>query len=464
MTRTRFSPSPTGLLHFGNARTALFSALYAKSKEGAFVLRIEDTDAARSETKYTDMLENDLHWISIHWQEGPKVGGNYGPYFQSQRNEIYATYYNQLEKNKLAYPCFCSDQELMLNRKIQLSRGQAPRYPGTCSHLTTADIEARIAKGLKPTLRFRMPVNTMIEFVDSVKGLQKFNSDDIGDFIIRRADGSSSFMFCNAIDDSLMKITHVLRGEDHLANTPKQLMILKALELSTPQYGHVSLITGEDGAPLSKREGGFSLVDFRKEGFLAIAVINYLARLGHTIDDAHLLEFADLAKHFQLEKLSRSSARFDSHQLLFWQKTAVMALDKSHAWEWVGEGIKKLVPEDKRDSFIELVKHNCCFPKEAEKWANIFFHEVSPLDNEMDAVIKTLDEKFIQEAGNAVENYGTDIKNVLEHLKKTTGRSGKNLFLPMRLLLTGEPHGPELAQIAQMLGKSEMIRRLNKLQ
>ena len=301
MIRTRFSPSPTGMLHLGNVRAALFSLLYAKKMDGIFLLRIEDTDATRSEQKYLDSLQEELHWLGLQWQEGPGVGGPHGPYCQSERGGIYAQYYQQLEDEGRAYPCFCSDQELALNRKLQLSRGQAPRYPGTCRKLSKETVAKRLEAGEKPALRFQVPQNTMIEFNDLVKGHQKFNSDDIGDFIIRRADGSSSFMFCNAIDDSLMGVTHILRGEDHLANTPRQLMILQALQMRAAEYGHLSLITGDDGAKLSKRHGSSSLNDLIEQGFLPHAVVNYLARLSHTYEQQSLLSFNELAIHFHLE-------------------------------------------------------------------------------------------------------------------------------------------------------------------
>src|SRR5580704_5060301 len=306
MVRTRFSPSPTGMIHLGNVRSALFSALYAKHAHGTFILRIEDTDQSRSEEKFTESMLSDLTWLGMHWQEGPGIDGPYKPYFQSQRGNVYSRYYQQLEESGLAYPCFCSDQELALHRKLQLSRGHAPRYPGTCRKLSKDVVAERIAQGKKPALRFLVPQNKDIDFVDIVKGPQHFNSDDIGDFIIRRADGSSSFMFCNAIDDSLMQISHVIRGEDHLSNTPRQLMILQALEMSSPKYGHLSLIMGDDGSKLSKRHGSFSLHDLRAEGYLPIAVMNYLARLSHTYEEQRLLNIEELAQAFNIEKISRA--------------------------------------------------------------------------------------------------------------------------------------------------------------
>lgn len=466
MIRTRFSPSPTGLLHLGNVRAALLSALFAKKNQGAFILRIEDTDKTRSEDKFTDLLQDDLNWLGIHWQEGPGVNGPNGPYWQSQRYDIYANYYQQLEESKRAYPCFCTDQALAMGRKIQLSRGQAPRYPGTCRELSKEEVSRRIAAGEVPTLRFRVPPQTMIEFVDLVKGPQHFNSDDIGDFIIRRADGGSSFMFCNAIDDSLMGVTNILRGEDHLSNTPRQLMILQALKMRTPHYGHLAMIMGEDGTPLSKRHGSFSLHDLRQQGFLPLAVLNYLARLGHTYEEQKLMSFSELAAHFKLEKISRSSARFDLNQLLHWQKEAVLALNPSDVLQWLGD-TAQAIPEKKQDLFIELMRQNSLFPSDMVKWMGILFKDellLSLLGAEENSVIlKEAGEAFFVAALSSVEKYGTDLKSILEELKTTQNISGKRLFIPIRIALTAEQHGPELVHIAALLGKSGMMQRFQRV-
>ncbi len=460
MIRTRFSPSPTGLIHLGNARAALFSALFASKEQGKFLLRIEDTDAARSEDKYTELLQDDLHWLGIEWQEGPGVNGPHQPYWQSERHDIYKRYYQQLEEKHLVYPCFCTEQELALNRKVQLSRGQPPRYSGTCRKLSKEEVAKRIAEGKKPALRFQVPENTIIEFADLVKGPQRFNSDDIGDFIIRRADGTSSFMFCNAIDDSLMEITHVLRGEDHLANTPRQLMILQALKMRTPQYGHLSMILGEDGTPLSKRHGSFSLHDLHEQGYLPIAVLNYLARLSHAYEELHLMNFSELAKYFYLEKLSRAPARFDKNQLLHWQKEAVMALDVASVWQWLGQTIQQEIPVSAQALFAELMRQNIHFPHEAVKWATILFKHELPLADHGVAILKEAGETFFIELQNSVKQHGIDLKRTLDDLKIKLNLSGKKLFMPVRVALTGELHGPELAHIANLLGPEEMQQRI----
>lgn len=460
--RTRFSPSPTGLIHLGNARAALFSALYATRNQGTFILRIEDTDALRSEERFVEALQEDLLWLGIEWQEGPRVDGDYGPYWQSQRLDIYANFYQRLEKEGLIYPCFCSDQELNLARKLQLSRGLAPRYAGTCLKLTKEEIKERLASSQKPAWRFKVQKNKTIEFLDVVKGFQAFATNDIGDFIIRRADGTSPFLFCNAIDDAMMKISHVLRGEDHLANTPRQILLLQTLNLPSPVYGHLSLIVGEDGTPLSKRHGSFSLHDLRQRGFLPLAIMNYLARLGHTVDSFELLPFAELAQHFYLEKLSRSPARFDENQLLYWQKVAVQALTIPAFWRWLGESIANQVPEAGRTLFANAVKANVVFPHDALMWIKIFYHENVHIDEMELAIIREAGEQFFVEAEQAIDKYGIDLQQVLNDMKETLGLTGKKLFMPLRVALTGKTHGPELVNIAELLGQKKMKHRLGQ--
>lgn len=460
--RTRFAPSPTGLLHIGNARAAFYSALYAKQANGIFILRIEDTDVARSDLQFVESLREDLTWLGIHWQEGLDVEGPHGPYWQSQRHAIYLHYYEELVQKNLTYPCFCTEEELALERKLQLSRGQAPRYRGTCRSLTAQAIEKRLAGGLKPTLRFRVPAKEDILFTDLIKGPQKFNSADIGDFIIRRADGTASFMFCNAIDDALMAVSQVLRGEDHLANTPRQLLIMRALNLHQPQYGHLAMITGDDGTPLSKRHGSFSLSDLRARGYLPQAVTNYLGRLGHAYESLNLLSFEDLAAHFKLNKVSRSAAHFDLNQLLHWQKMAVGALDNRAFWAWLGPELQKQVPEKLQDKFAQVVKPNISFPEDAQKWAKILFHHRLKFTEEDLRILREAGEQFFVEAEEAVLKHGVDFKMILQEIKQALNLSGKNLYMPLRIALTGEEGGPELAQIADLLGPEHLRERFSR--
>lgn len=451
MIKSRFCPSPTGRIHLGNARTALFNVLAAK--EGVFLLRIEDTDKSRSYEEHTQSLLDDLKWLGMQWQEGPGIEGEHGPYWQSKRQPIYDKYYEVLLEGGQAYSCYCSDEELVLNRKIQLANNQPPRYPGTCRELSE---DARIAKereGCKPTLRYHMREDETVEFDDIVKGRQTYRAAEIGDFIIRRADGSSPFMYANAIDDSLMEVTVALRGEDHLTNTPRQVSLLNALDLGIPRYGHISLILGEDGAPLSKRNGSRSVNDLREAGYLSLAVVNYLARLGHYYADDALLTFDELQDKFDFENLSSSPARFDEAQLKHWQKQAVLAADLETIKEWLGEALLDKVPSAKLESFLKLVHENCLFPSEAKGWFDTLFNEsVYPADAVLEAIKTDADKHFFETACQALQENSADFAKVSAVVKETCGVRGKKLFMPFRLALTGQSHGPELGLILELIG------------
>ncbi|ODN43995.1 glutamate--tRNA ligase [Piscirickettsia litoralis] len=458
--KTRFAPSPTGLMHLGNVRTALFSALLAHSEsEGRFVLRIEDTDEERSELQYVDAVQEDLQWLGIQWEEGPEVNGEYGPYFQSERHDLYNGYYQQLIDKKLAYPCFCSESKLEMVRKAQRAAGQPPRYPGTCRSLSAEEVAAKFAEGQKASLRFSLPRGETIDFTDAVKGLQRFNSDDIGDFIIRRSNGTPSFMFCNAIDDSLMKVTHVLRGEDHLTNSPRQLMILKALGLPELTYGHISMITSKEGNKLSKREGSFSIRDLREDGYLPEAVVNYMARLGHYFGDLGFSSINELAKNFKIASLSKSAARYDEEQLKYWQKEAVLHIDAETLWQWMGQEVHDRVPASQKQLFIDTVRPNIVFPKDALELVQMLFQGVSLEETEKN-VLAEAGIDFFKAAVSCAEAGDGTWKNLTSGIKEQTGVKGKKLFQPLRVALTGQWHGPELGPVVSLLGKEQLISRL----
>lgn len=458
--KTRFCPSPTGLMHLGNARTALFNALLAKHAAGCFLLRIEDTDRERSDPRYTELLQTDLQWLGLQWQEGPHIEGQSGPYFQSQRQAIYDDYYKRLEKAGFAYPCFCSEEQLALTRRIQRASGRPPRYPGTCRQLTEDSIAEKMAQGLQATLRFRVPEDEVIEFDDLVRGKQRFQTNDIGDFIIRRTDGTAPFMYCNAIDDSLMGVSHALRGEDHLTNTPRQIMILQVLGLAIPTYGHIALIVGSDGSPLSKRHGSRSIDELRKEGYLPGAVNNYLARLGHYYGHDNYLNFAALAREFKIEALAKSPARFNPSQLIYWQKEAIARLDLTEVWTWLGEAVRSQVPKKHQQNFIELIKPNITFPKDAANWVQVCFGEDIAMPEDNISILKKAGADYFKVALNAFTENGADIQAITQHIKEVLGVKGKDLYMPLRIALTGQQHGPELGKIIAMMEPSKVRRRL----
>jgi glutamyl-tRNA synthetase len=457
---TRFAPSPTGSLHLGNARTALFNFLLARQLHGRFVLRIEDTDLERSAERYLGELIDDLHWLGLGWDAGPDVGGAQAPYRQSQRNLVYADYFARLEGAGKVYPCYCTPLELEVSRRAQLAAGQPPRYAGTCSRLSAAERAERTARGLQPSLRFRIPPGESIEFGDFVRGPQRFASDDIGDFIVRRADGNAAFFFCNAVDDALMEVTHVLRGDDHLTNTPRQILLLEALGLPIPQYGHVALLTGMDGAPLSKRHGSVSVREFRERGFLPQAITNHLFRLGHTSDQEGWLDLDGMPAHFRLDHLGRAPARFDETQLVHWQKEALSRAPTEVLMEWLKPLLPVSVEATRIREFVDLVRHNVVLPQDAAPWVDVVFGELPALSESDRRLMNETGGAFFREAVSAFEEHGADLKALGATLKAATGRQGPELFRPLRLALTGRLHGPELAPLLRLLPHNTARRRL----
>jgi nondiscriminating glutamyl-tRNA synthetase len=464
-TRTRFAPSPTGEIHVGNARTALFSALLAARDGGAFVLRIEDTDAARSHRSHEDGMRADLTWLGIRWQEGPDVGGPKGPYRQSERSDLYAAKLAQLAERGRVYPCFCTALELEVSRKAQLSAGKPPRYAGTCAKLDVPEIEARIAKGLKPAIRFRVPEAGETVFMDLVRGRQVFAHKDIGDFIIQRADGSPAFFFSNAVDDALMGVTHVLRGEDHLANTPRQLLLLEALGLEAPQYAHLSLIVGQGGAPLSKREGGGSLRELRAEGVLPEALLNYLARLGHTYSDNAFSDLKTLAQGFDVSHLGHSPAHFDHTQLEHWQGEAVRHADGKHLWEWMLAAQPELgrqIPEAGRDAFVDAVRGNITRPHHGAEWGAVVYGELPPLAEDALQALRQAGAGFFEAVLGVLRQSAPEFKPFAKAVGTATGQSGKSLYQPLRAALTGRLDGPEMERLWKLMDPKRIEARFDR--
>jgi glutamyl-tRNA synthetase len=457
---TRFAPSPTGHLHLGNARTALLNFLAARKAGGRFILRIEDTDEARSSEDFTTALYDDLHWLGIHWDEGPDIGGPHGSYRQQERRAIYDEWLSRLDSAGLTYPCFCTPAELSISRKRQLAAGQPPRYAGTCRNLTEEERAERLARGLPAALRFRVPQGQVVSFVDLVHGEQRFNTDDIGDFIIRRTDGSSAFFFSNALDDALMGITLVLRGDDHMTNTPRQILILQALGLRVPQYGHVALLLGMDGAPLSKRHGDTSLRDFRERGYLPGALRNHLVRLGHTSSSDGWLDEQALIADFDLKRLGRAAARFDDAQLRHWQKEAVAHLSTEQFLEWIAAQLPAGLDDRQRAQFVALVRGNVVLPADAGVWAKVVFGKLEEFEPAALAAIREAGAAFFTQALQLLAQPGVDFKQAVKALGQATGKKGPGLFMPLRAALTGFTHGPELAPMLALLPAAELQARL----
>jgi glutamyl-tRNA synthetase len=459
---TRFAPSPTGLLHLGNARTALLNYLAARKTGGRFILRVEDTDETRSSEAFMGELFTDLRWLGMEWDEGPDVGGPHKIYRQQLRREIYEEWLAKLDAAGLTYPCFCTPTELSVARKAQLAAGKPPRYPGTCRNLTEAQRAERLVRGQPAALRFRVPEGSLVTFNDLVHGEQRFATDDIGDFIIRRTDGSTAFFFSNAIDDALMGVTLVLRGDDHLTNTPRQMLILQALELPIPRYAHVALLLGMDGAPLSKRHGALSVQDLRKRGYLAGAVRNHLVRLGHSCVTDGWLDDQAIVADFDLGRLGRAAARFDETQLRHWQKEAVAHLSDAEFREWVSPHLPAGMDEKRLAAFCNAIRHNVEFPADAEHWANVVFGTLDAMSSEAASAVRDAGPEFFSTAATVLVRGDVDFKQAVREIGQTTGRKGPALYMPLRASLTGVTHGPELAPLLALIPAQEVRARLDR--
>ena len=452
---TRFAPSPSGELHLGNVRTALFNALLAgHTPDGRFLLRIEDSDGARSQESFVAALLAELSWLGLAWAEVPLR--------QSQRHDLYNTYLARLLDQGHAYPCFCSSETLEAQRRAQLAAGQPPRYAGTCRHLAAAERAARLAAGEPAALRFAIPLGQVVQFDDLVHGPRAVPASELGDFILRRADGSPAFFFCNAVDDAVSGVTHALRGDDHLANTPRQLLILAALDLPAPRYGHLSLLTGADGTPLSKRHGATTLRELREAGALPAAVLNLLFRLGHSSGESRLLTLAQMAAAFDTAHLQRAPAQFDSAQLLHWQREAVHALTPESAANWLqGELPPKLAGEE-RAAFIAAVLPNLLHPADVAQWVAVVFGEPPAADAEAKEAIAGAMPGLFAVAAEAASVHGNDFKAIADVVRAATGAKGPALFKPLRAALTGRLQGPELAPLLRLFPAGAAQRRLQQ--
>jgi glutamyl-tRNA synthetase len=461
---TRFAPSPTGFLHLGNARTALLNFLAARKAGGRFILRVEDTDEARSNDEFMRALFADLHWLGIDWDEGPDIGGPHAVYRQQQRRTIYEEWLARLDAAGLTYPCFCTPAELNIARKRQLAAGQPPRYAGTCRGLTPEQRAERLVSGQPAALRFRVPPGQVVSFHDLVHGDQRFNTDDIGDFIIRRTDGSTAFFFSNAVDDALMGVTLVLRGDDHMTNTPRQMLILQALNLPVPQYAHVALLLGMDGAPLSKRHGDTSLQDLRQRGYLPSAIRNHLVRLGHSVAADGWLDDATMRADFDLSRLGRAAAKFDDAQLRHWQKEAVAHLSTEEFLAWIADQVPAGVGAQRLTQFATAIRHNVELPHDAKVWADVVFGNAPQPEPSALTAIREAGEAFFAAAADIFRpqpgGAAPELKQATRELGQATGRKGPALFMPLRAALTGFTHGPELGPLLALLPTDEIHGRL----
>lgn len=473
--RVRFAPSPTGELHVGNARTALFNWMFARHYGGTFVLRIEDTDESRSALSYQINLFEDLNWLGLDWDEGPQKGGSLGPYRQSERLDIYKENLKKLMDADAVYPCYCTEEELEEERQGLILSKRMPRYMGKCRNLSEEEKRLKEKEGRKPSYRFKVQPQT-IEFEDLIRGPIKFEADAIGDFIIVRSNGMPAYNFAVVTDDHLMDITHVIRGEDHLSNTALQIMLYRAFGFKPPAFGHHSLILGKDRAKLSKRHGSVSVGEFRKRGFLPEALLNYLGLLGSSFAEGkEVLSREEMITAFSLERASRSGAIFDEEKLR-WLNSIYIRNCKT---EDLVERLKPFLEQAglRKENIdwgwfgrvVDLIKTDLCTLEDLQNEINIFIEDRYSLTDEAKKILKDENahkvmEKFAEYlAGHegAPENLYSD---AVKYAKEKTAMKGKYLFIPIRAALTGKTHGPELDKVFVLVGRDAALRRLRRIE
>ncbi len=459
--RVRFAPSPTGSLHLGNARTAIFNWLFARHHKGQFVLRIEDTDRERSKPEYEVQLIESLKWLGLDWDEGPDKGGPFGPYRQSERLEIYQEYVQRLLKEGKAYYCYCSQEELEAERRQCLAKGIPPRYSGKCRELTERQRQQYEKEGRRPAIRFRVP-DEVVEFEDLIKGKMRFYAGDIGDFIIVRSNGLPAYNFAVVIDDAFMQITHVIRGEDHLANTACQLLLYEALNLTPPKFAHHPLLLAPDRTKLSKRHGAVSVEEYKKEGFLPQALLFYLTTLGSGAQK-EIWDKDTLIERFDLKMTGKGNVIFDRNQLLWVNRQFLRSLPI----ETIANYAKDFVPE-KTDNktlkdFLGLIRENIATLSEISTFWPVFNQ---PEINLSEEAISTLKEEAAQMViklfYGALESGRSDYESILKEIQQKTGLKGRKLLFPLRLALTSQKSGPQLHQILEYLPREWIKLRLKQ--
>jgi glutamyl-tRNA synthetase/nondiscriminating glutamyl-tRNA synthetase len=459
--RVRFAPSPTGQLHVGNARTALFNWLLARGNGGTFILRIEDTDVERSTEDSEAAILRDLRWLGLNWDEGPDVGGTRGPYRQSERLNLYASYAKELFTAGAAYYCFCSIAQLDAERQSALAEGRPARYAGTCRRLSREQADARIAAGERPAIRFRVPEGRDVVFGDAVRGDLRFQTDVIGDPVIVRADGSPAYNFAVVVDDALMEVTHVVRGEDHISNTPRQILLYEALGFTPPVFAHLSLVMGPDHSPLSKRHGATSVAEFRAKGYLPEALVNYLALIGWSPGHGdELLSIDELARRFSLEGVGHSAGVFDEEKLAWVNRHYLKMADAIRVAElsvpYFNKAGIRMAPDGRGIAFLAsaMPMATGSVDRLDQVPARLaFLFDYAPertladarVRDEMHAdgpraVVRALAEVLAEAPRLDRDRF----RAAANEVKTRTGQKGKALFHPIRVALTGRAEGPEL--------------------
>lgn len=474
--RVRFAPSPTGFLHIGNARTAILNYLIAKKYNAKLILRVEDTDTERSSKESEQSIYEDLKWLGLEWNEGPDLGGDFGPYRQSERFDIYKKYTDKLLAEEKAYYCYCSQEELDKMRDQANKDGKKFVYPGHCRNLSEEQKQKYIEEGRKPTVRFKVNENEEIKITDHIKGEVVFNSDNIGgDFIIVRSDGGPIYNYIVVIDDSLMEISHVIRGEDHLSNTPKQIMIARALGFKDPEYAHMPLVMGNDRKKLSKRHGITSVNLYKEEGYLPEALVNYIAMLGWASESGEeVFSVDELVKQIDINNLAKSSAIFDFKKLRWMNGIHIRNYDLEKIKNLFTPYIEKagydlsIIDNEWLTRVIDFIRIKCEVLADIGSAIKMFIEEIpEPEADALEMLKSEAGQTAIKAAFELInnnkitkENFADDFIN---QVKEMTGLKGKNLFMSCRAVLTSNLHGPDLAESLKLIGFEKCVKRINHI-
>ncbi|MBN3523773.1 glutamate--tRNA ligase [Paenibacillus apiarius] len=478
--RVRYAPSPTGHLHIGNARTALFNYLFARHHGGQFIVRIEDTDVKRNVEGGEENQFKYMKWLGMDWDESIDVGGDYGPYRQTERLDIYNQYVNELLERDWAYRCYCTEQELEAEREEQTARGETPKYSGKCCGLSAEDHARLEAEGRQASIRFRVPAGRSYTFPDLVKGDITFESDTTGDWVIVKKDGIPTYNFAVVIDDYLMRISHVLRGEDHITNTLRQLMIYEAFGWEAPVFGHMTLIVNENHKKLSKRDE--SIIQFIEQyeqlGYLPEAICNFIALLGWSPKgEDELFSLDELISIFDANRLSKSPAVFDTNKLThinnMYMKKAdldrIAALSIPHLQQ--AGRLPETLNEQQlawATSLVKLYQEQMNCASDIVELSELFFRDELVIDEEakpvleepqVPAVLSALLQKL-----EAASSWDVDtVKAAMKEVQKETGAKGKGLFMPVRVAVSGQMHGRDLNETIVLLGRDKVFNRLRQL-
>ena len=445
MVKVRFAPSPTGYLHVGNTRTALANYLFARKEKGSFVLRIEDTDVERSDAAYEASILEDLKWLGISWDEGP--------YRQSERTDIYRAHIDALLEKGVAYKCFCSKERLEEIRELAAKKGEPPRYDGTCRNLSAETVRKMESDGKPYVVRFRSPKRA-IRFKDLIHGDTFFPDDHVDDFILLKQELTPSYNFAVTVDDMLMEISHVIRGSDHLSNTPKQIMLFQALGRTPPQYAHHSLLTGADHKPLSKRHGATQVREFHDLGILPQALANYVAIIGRKVRK-EIMEVSELIDTFTVKSLSPSDSLFDMGKLLWFNKEYIKKMPVEELLGELG------VPPERRDE-VAILQENSKTLGEVREYLDIF-DGADIKDDGMDYLSGVADLPAVVKAMDSLTADSLTFAEVVKELEVRTGLPKRDLFMVLRIILTGRKHGPPLKEVFPLVKKDRVAKRITCL-